>query len=185
MKRIAIGLKKGAFPKRVLLDKGVVRRRYEAAVRLNARLAMTDLQQESADAFEILCSGLADVYITKQTANMLKRRTPAIASPMLAVTQPLTKGRYLRRWARRLRKLSFSREDGVVLAYASFGLDENSTLATIEAVITTDLKLTSNFENRRVEIEDRFTRMTENLSEPYSTLQLPDVMVPPTVLKLI
>ncbi len=108
----------------------------------------------------------------------------SVAGPILATTQQLAKGRYLRRWSRRLRRLSFSREDGVILAYGSFGVDFNRKLTAIEAVVTTDLRMASHFDDKRAVIEERFRRMTENLNEPYSTLELPTVLTAAEVLKL-
>ena len=59
-------------------------------------------------------------YVTPETANSAQRRDPLIAASLLTPLTTLTPGRYLRRWARRLRDFGFSREDSVILAYASF-----------------------------------------------------------------
>ena len=185
MTTIQTGLKKDRLPKTVLLDKGIIRRRYEAGVRQIARVSLTALQSESAQVFDLLQGRSHRLCISQETANILKRRTISVAGPILAATQQLTKGRYLRRWSRRLRRLSFSREDGVILAYGNFGVNADGKLAVAEAIITTDLRLASHFNDKRVEIEARFKRMTENLHEPYSTLELPVVLTAAEVLKLV
>jgi len=47
----------------------------------------------------------------------------------------LQKGRYLRRWARRLRALMFAPEDAIVVAYGSFGIDERLPSIGVEAIV--------------------------------------------------
>jgi hypothetical protein len=116
------------------------------------------------------------LYITTESANILQRRQPQFATAILNRTETLRKGRYPRRWARRLRSFGFSPEDAVVIAYASFGLGSHSQIANIEAIVTNDFKLVKNFDAHRSEIEDRFRRMISNLLIPYSSLKLPDVM---------
>ena len=63
-------------------------------------------------------------------------------------------------------------------------VDSDSKLAAVEAVVTTDLRLASHFNDKQAVIEDRFARMASNLSDPYSTLQLPSVMTAAEVLEL-
>ena len=88
------------------------------------------------------------LYITEQTANILKRRTEIFAAAILADTRALKKARYLRRWARRLTDFAFSSEDSIVLAYGSFGLDVESKTVGVDAVITTDFGLAEHYERR-------------------------------------
>ena len=109
----------------------------------------------------------------------------SFAGPILNKTQELKKGRYLRRWGRRLKRMSFSREDAIILAYGNFGLNADGRLAAVEAIITTDLRLAAHFNDKRAEIESRSKRMTENLQPPYSTLELPVVLTAAEVLKLV
>lgn len=168
----------------MLLDKGVVRRLYEFTNRASLNIVATDLQAEAARGFALLSANSRSVYITQQSANVLRRRVPGFAAPILTATHELRKGRYLRRWARRLRDLSFGWEDAIVLAYGSFGIELNAGLALIELVVTTDLKLAGHFNNRQGKIEERFTAMIRNLPGPYSRLRLPVVMTTTDLLKL-
>jgi hypothetical protein len=64
----------------------------------------------------------------------------------------------------------------VVIAYASFGLDSRSQIANIESLVTNDLRLVNNFKAQQVNIEDRFKRMIDDLLDPYSSLELPELM---------
>ncbi len=53
-------------------------------------------------------------YVTPETAHLAQRRDPLIAASLLTPLTTLTSGRYLRRWARRLRDFNFSREDSAI-----------------------------------------------------------------------
>lgn len=168
----------------VLLDKGVIRRIYERRVRLAKGRKPTDAQKESAKAFDLIRRRGCQISITHQTANILRTRPERFASSLLAFTTELQKGAYHRRWARRLREMSFSREDAVVLAYGSFGMNSFSNLVTVHTLLTTDLKLVANYEHQQVEIESRFIQMTQHLPEPYSTAELPEVLAVTNYLEL-
>lgn len=173
-----------AWPASVLLDKGVVRRVYELRARVADELALTNLQLESAQVFDLLRKRGGQSYLTRQTANVLRRRRPSVAAPLLADTRELQKGRYLRRWARRLRGMAFSPEDAIILAYGNFGIDWQARLIAVEVIVTTDLKLAAHFLDQRDKIEARFTAMVSNLPEPYSKLRLPFVITTTDLLKL-
>ena len=103
-------------PRTVLFDKGVVRRVYEARVRFALRQPPTLQQAEAANVWARLRSLLIPLYITEQTVHILQRRSPLFAAELLTQTQALKKGRYLRRWARRLRAEGVSSEDAIVNA---------------------------------------------------------------------
>lgn len=167
----------------VLLDKGVIRRIYERRVRLAKGRKPTEAQKESASVFDVL-RRRSQICITHQTANILRTRPQRFASALLAFTIELQKGPYHRRWARRLRELSFSREDAVVLAYGNFGVNSVSNPVTVQTVVTTDQKLVANYNYRQAEIESRFMQMTQNLAEPYSKLKLPEVLSVASYLEL-
>lgn len=69
-----------------------------------------------------------------------------------------------------------------MLAYASFGVTFNMQLAEVEIFVTNDNHLARNFQVEHTKIEVRFDRMVGNLREPYSGLQLPEVMTTAEVL---
>jgi hypothetical protein len=162
-------------PGSALLDKGIIRRVYEARVRLALGHPPTVLQAEAANVYARLRSLDVRLYITLQTAHILQGRPAVVAAALLNQTRTLQKARYLRRWARRLRAFGFSPEDAIVIAYGSFGIDMPIRQVGVEAVITNDLKLAANFGTRYEEIKARFAQMVRNLPEPYHTLMLPKV----------
>jgi len=150
-------------PHSVLFDKGVIRRVYERRVRLALSTPPTLAQVEAANVYAQLCIPPRRLYITAQTAHILHRRSPLFAAPFLAETYALQKGRYLRRWARRLRALMFAPEDAIVVAYGSFGIDERLPSIGVEAIVTNDLKLATHFHTLQAEIARRFHDMITQL----------------------
>jgi hypothetical protein len=157
---------------------------YERRVRLVLGKPPTVLQVEAANSYDYVSTITNRLYITEQTANILKRRTEIFAAPLLAETRPLKKARYLRRWARRLTDFAFSSEDAIVLAYGSFGLDVESKTVGVDAIITTDIRLAEHYERRQAEIKNRFNDMIVNLPEPYAALRLPQVLTTAVILSI-
>ena len=169
-------------PRSVLFDKGVIRRVYERRVRLALSAPPTPAQVEAANVYAQLCTPPRRVYITEQTAHILRRRPPLFAAPFLVETSPLQKGRYLRRWARRLRELTFAPEDAIVVAYGSFGIDGRIPSIGVEAIVTNDLKLATHFYAHHAEIVHRFHDMIAQLPAPYAALTLPAVVTTASIL---
>jgi hypothetical protein len=171
-------------PGSVLLDKGIIRRLYERRVRFALGEPPTFLQVEAANAYSRIGSLTERVYITEQTSNVLERRFQIFARDILAETECLRKGSYMRRWARRLREFSFSAEGAVILAYGSFGSDSYAATLGVDLILTTDNKLASHYHERYADIAGRFWDMIVNLSEPYSKAKLPEVITAADLLKL-
>ena len=157
---------------------------YERRVRLVLGKPPTVLQVEAANSYEYVATIATRLYITEQTANILKRRTEVFAAPLLAETRPLEKARYLRRWARRLKDFAFSSEDAIVLAYGSFGLDVELKTVGVDAIITTDIRLAEHYGRRHPEIKNRFDDMIVNLPESYAALRLPQVLTTAAILSI-
>jgi hypothetical protein len=117
------------------------------------------------------------LYITPELWHLLER--PAnlpVAQPFLPYLRRLQPGRYLKRWSRRLIEESFSREDALMLGYASFGYDEIEETFGVEMVVTNDLRMQARYERSFPRIKSRFTRMTRQLREPYREATLPEVV---------
>jgi hypothetical protein len=125
----------------VLFDKGVIRRVYERRARLAQGLQPTSLQDEAADVYDQIRTVAQRLYITQPIANVLCLRPPRHAAAILNDTRVLRKGRYLRRWARRLRDFNFSREDALVIAHGGFGADVDFLLVGVDLIVTNDFKL--------------------------------------------
>ena len=158
---------------------------YERRVRLALGKPPTVLQVEAANSYAYVATIANRLYISEQTSNILKRRTQIFSAPILAETRPLTKARYLRRWARRLTEFAFSSEDAIILAYGSFGLDVESRTVGVDAIITTDNRLADHYKQRHAEINNRFHDMILNLPESYRQLTLPQVVTTAKVLTFV
>ena len=112
-------------------------------------------------------------YVTPKTVNSAQRRYPLIAASLFTPLTILTQGRYLRRWARRLRDFGFSREDSVILAYGSFGADPRHQTFGAEVTVPADQPLIRHFHEQQDSIARRFQRMSCQLVLPYCLAQLP------------
>jgi len=91
----------------------------------------------------------------------------------------------MRRWARRLREAGISREDALVVSYASFGVDEQMETFGIAMVLTTDAKLKTHYMSIFDQLTRRFRRMTSQLKAPYRDAHLPTLMTPEELIPLL
>jgi hypothetical protein len=124
-------------------------------------------------------------YVTPETVHSAQRRDPLIAASLLTPLTTLTAGRYLRRWARRLRDFSFSREDSVILAYGSFGVDAQHQTFGAEVIVSTDQPLMRRFHEQYDSIARRFQRMICQLALPYCLALLPTLVSPDEMLAVL
>jgi len=125
------------------------------------------------------------IYVTPETVHSAQRRDPLIAASLLTPLTTLTPGHYLRRWARRLRDFSFSREDSVILAYGSFGVDTRHQTFGSEVIVSTDQPLMRRFHEQHDSIARRFQRMICQLTLPYRLALLPTLMSPDEMLTML
>ena len=97
------------------------------------------------------------------------------------VVQPT---RYFKRWARRLRDHGFTREDGAVLALATFGTSEDADILGMHVVATLDQAMIHNWDQHQTAIRKRFDAMRRNLPMPYDQVSLPQVQRPEDISSL-
>jgi hypothetical protein len=171
------------LPTSFLLDKGVVRETLRAIAHLAAQQVIPPRQ---AIAYQALQSMIAQgtLYLTLETYHLV-RRPYHLANAILPELHVLQPGKYLRRWRRRLMDYGFSREDALILSYASFGLDLTSNRLGVEIVVTTDRVMRARWQQHRHAIEKRFRRMTCQLKAPYRETTLPTVLTPEEVLQAL
>jgi hypothetical protein len=171
-----------SLPTTCLLDKNIVRAVFEARVRVRRGLIPLPHQARAAIVYQALLHAELTTHVTPETVHAAQRRDPLIAASLFAPLTTLTPGRYLRRWARRLRGFGFSREDSVILAYGSFGVDSRRQLFGAEVILSTDQPLMRHFSEQQSNITRRFRRMTCQLALPYRLAQLPTLMSPAEML---
>jgi hypothetical protein len=133
-------------------------------------------------AYQALLQAGLTAYVTSETVHSAQRRDPLIAASIFLPLTTLTKGHYLRRWARRLRDFGFGREDSVILAYGSFGVDVQRQTFGAEVILSADQPLLRRFHEQYDHITRRFRRMTCQLALPYRLAQVPTVMSPEEML---
>jgi hypothetical protein len=155
-----------------------VRAVFEARVRVRLRRIPLPHQAQAAIVYQALLQAEFTAYVTPETVNSAQRRDPLIAASLFAPLTTLTPGRYLRRWARRLRDFGFGREDSVILAYGSFGADSRQQIFGAEVIVSTDQPLIRRFYEQYGHIARRLLRMTCQLALPYRLAQLPTLMSP-------
>ena len=65
-------------------------------------------------------------------------------------------GRYLRRWARRLRMEGIPPADTIFIAYVSFGVDLQRQQMGVEVIVTNDRKLAATIRSQLTRLHDQF-----------------------------
>ena len=133
----------------------------------------------------VLAQGVP-TYITEPLLHiLLQPHISHVAQAFMPQLRVLKKGRYLRRWARRLREAGIFPEDAMIVSHASFGLDDETESLGAEVVITTDYALKARYEQQYPLLSRRFQRMARRLSEPYRSALLPAILTPEEVLELL
>jgi hypothetical protein len=136
---------------------------------------LTPEQTRGVAIFNRLLEAEARIYVTEETFAVIHRIPSRSRSALAAEFLRLEKGKYLKRWARRLQEFGFSAEDARVLSYASFGVDREEKRLGVEMVITADRKLVERFTHHRQAILRRFQAVTTQLKRPYREAELPAI----------
>jgi hypothetical protein len=159
---------------RCLLDKGVIRRAAEGWTRQSVgKLLLAEQQQ----AIAVLTTCPFELCVSAELYHILTHIVKApFAKQVLDQVIVLWPTHYQKRWARRLRRFGFTREDAKFLAYGSFSTDENREILGVNFVITCDRALRNKYELDFPQIGREFVAMTENLRLPYSNASLPNVL---------
>jgi hypothetical protein len=166
-----------SLPTSCLLDKNVVREALRGLVHETLGRTLPPRQNTSLMTIRGLLAYGSLLYITPELWHLLERPVNlSVARPLLSHFRRLQAGRYLRRWSRRLTEEGFSREDALILSYASFGFDEIEETLGVEMVLTNDLRMQARYERGSARIDTRFRRMTRQLRKPYREATLPEVM---------
>ncbi|MFQ5872779.1 MAG: hypothetical protein ACE5JL_03120 [Dehalococcoidia bacterium] len=162
-----------------LLDKSVVRRTLEAIARVQRG---DPLRPDQAVCLTLLHAAAQDrftAYISPQSLHILERLTARNeVRDFLDEVEVIQVGRYVRRWARRLREHGFTREDATILSLGTYGTDADGNILGTDAVVTLDLPLINNFYTHQATLGRRLRAMTRQLSAPFHRASLPEVWQP-------
>jgi len=123
------------------------------------------------------------LYIVPATYNILMRlyrepRYQPMINLFLNSAEIVYPTKYNKRWARRLREHTFTREDASVLALATFGTTDDLSLFGIQYVLTFDKHMINNWQNHYSTIHEQLKTMKRDLAEPYCKVSLPQVLRP-------
>jgi hypothetical protein len=154
-----------------LLDKNVARRIIEALHHLDNPSSEEEMvlglwRQFQAEEARLFIP-MGAINILQPLAHLIEVRT------FLATVEGMETGRYVKRWARRLREHGFSREDALVLALATYGTDSTGNILGVDVLVSLDQPFLTNFQRRQKELQARLSAMTNQLPAPYHRARLP------------
>lgn len=159
-----------------LLDKSVARRIVEALYHLDN---LSSEEMMVLNLWHQLQIESARLFVPTEAVNILQRFAHLVEiGVFLSTVEPLQSGRYVKRWARRLRQHGFTREDALVLALATYGTDSTGGVLGVDVLVTLDKPLLNHFQVHQVELRTRLLTMTRQLSMPYCRATLPVVLHP-------
>ncbi len=163
-----------------LLDKSIVREIVEA---LHHVEHLSFGERVALETWRRLRSERARLFVSIEAVHILERFEQFLeVRVFLATVAPMESGRYLKRWARRLRGHGFTREDAHVLALATFGTDEVGGMLGVDGLITLDQPFINNFHTQERVLQTRLAAMTRQLPMPYCAAVLPAVLRPEDLL---
>jgi hypothetical protein len=171
--------------RRLLLDKSVVRRYFEGISALARGLVLAEEEQQAILLVHLARRKGQRLFVSIEMFNLLQAHrhqiAPAEALMFLKRVEVLYPGCYFKRWARRLREKTFTREDAKVLALGTFGTDEAGRILGVHVIATYDRPMLRKWQRERDEITERLLDMTGNLQAPFAQARLPDVRLPENV----
>jgi hypothetical protein len=170
---------------RLLLDKNVVRRYFEGISALEQGAALAENERQSILLVHLARKKEHQVFLPLEAFNLLQahkhRVAPAATLTFLKRVQVLYPSRYFKRWARRLRNRTFTREDAKLLALGTFGTDVSGKILGVHTVVTFDQPMLRKWELEWDELASHLLNMTSNLQVPFVKVKLPKVRLPKDV----
>jgi len=166
---------------RLLVDKNVVRRWFEAILNSNVGKALTDEQELVLVLLATAYARGAEIYITVETYNILTNiiRNPPITKAIIANVEVLYPSQLFRRWVKRIEKVTrLRREDAKILAYGSLGTSISKTQLGVDKILTLDKGLTSEFKRKEGKLIEELETLVKASSPPYNRARLPEVIQP-------
>lgn len=166
---------------RLLVDKNVVRRWFEAILNSNVGKTLTDEQELVLVFLATARAGGAEIYITVETYNILTKiiRNPPITKAIVANVEVVYPVKFFSRWVKRIEKITrLRREDAKILAYGSLGTNIAKTHLGVDRILTLDRGLTGEYGRRKERLSEELRTLVKRLPLPYSNARLPEVVHP-------
>ena len=171
---------------RCLLDKVTARRILEGLLKLAEARDLTEEELVALDLYERTGPRGLRRFIVPPTESVLQRledrpRYAALIRLFRQRVEIAFPTRYFKRWARRLQEYSFTPEDAGVLALATFGTDENTSILGMHIVATFDQSMIARWTAQCTAIQAHLAAMQQDLPMPYRQAILPQVLRPEQV----
>ena len=170
---------------RLLLDKSIVRRYFEGVSALARGRVLAEEEQQAILLVHLAQRKGQRLFLPVEAFNLLQAHrqqiAPAETLMFLKRVEVLYPGGYFKRWARRLRERTFTREDAKVLALGTFGTDEAGQILGVHMIVTYDRLMLRKWEQERGEFAEHLLNMAINLQAPFDQARLPDVRLPEEV----
>jgi hypothetical protein len=167
---------------RLLLDKGVIRRYFEGVSALARDRELTEEQQQAVILVHVAPRLGGRLFISQEASNLLRAHShelaPGESLMLLRRVEILYPARYFKRWARRLRERTFTREDAKVLALGTFGTAADGGILGVHAIVTLDQAMLRKWDRDVALIAEHLREMTINLQVPFALARLPRVQLP-------
>lgn len=128
---------------RCLLDKVTARCIIQGLLKLAENQNLTSEELFALDLFSRATPQTLDLFIAPPTESVLQKlaqitRYSALIHYFLNRVDTAQPTHYFKRWARRLRDYSFTPEDAVILALATFSTNQDDTILGMQFVATYD-----------------------------------------------
>ena len=165
---------------RVLIDKNVLRRWFEAVIKSNLSQPLTTDQELVVAVLATARSQGLEVYITLETYNILTTilRNPNVAKAIMANGDVLYRSKPFNKWLRNISDATtLTREDAKIVAYATFGTNISGTILGCEKLVTLDRGLRNEFEVRKATLKSKLKNSKRHLPSPYQNANLPQLVL--------
>lgn len=168
---------------RCLLDKVTARYIVQGLLKLAENRNLTREEIAALDLFSLAHPQEMRFFIVPQTASVLERLAQlphyaTIIQLFLGRVEVIVPARYFKRWTRRLRDYSFTKEDAAVLALGTFGTNEAKNILGVKIVATFDQPMINQWSVKQSAILKRLEAIRENVPAPYNQAELPQVLRP-------
>ena len=139
------------------------------------------------DLYEQQHSAGPQYFIVPPTESVLRRleerpRYTALIRLFLERVGIAFPARYCKHWVRRLQQYGFTPEDASVLALATFGTDQDTSILGMHGVVTFDQAMMTQWTVQYPAIQAHLSAMLQDLPMPYCYAALPEVLRPGDVL---
>lgn len=166
-----------------LLDKNVARKAVEGLARIRQGWPLLPTHIICLMLLQTVIRHGATPHVLPQSLHVLERLIErAEVREFLRTVDVIQVGRYVRRWARRLREHGFTREDAIVLSLGTFGTDAKGSVLGVDVVVTLDRPFIHNYEIHHEILERRLLAMTRQLPPPFRHAGIPELQEPTEVL---